>query len=707
VSVDRGRARRIWRAGALATTITGVATALALSAGPAAAAGGGIDCQPFSSTPCLLPFPNDLFTKANGATVTGRRVHLPQGAMPVGTSGPIDVAPYDRNDGFDPGSTIIARVPGLDNPQAFERTNPVQLRNIARFRLKRAPIVLIDARTHRRQPIWVELDSTAPDTASTTLLIHPAKLLTEGHRFIVALRNLRDASGHKLSAPAWFEKLRDSKRLPKRERSQRKRYRSIFRSLAKAHIRRHSLYEAWDFTVESRRSLTAPMLHIRNAAFRRLGDNNLADNVARGHAPAFTVNSVTTTGLPPGIAEQITGTFQVPCYLTSPSCAIGGAFNYNTAKPYRVPTQKPGNMATAPFKCTIPTAASSSAPARAMIYGHGLFGSDAEATNGAGGNQAAIAADHNFMSCGTEWWGLAGDTSGEPGTENDIPHDIGVAQDLNLFPTLGDRLEQSMLNTLYLGRLMRRPDGFASDPAFQDGSSNLLFSTSHLYYYGNSLGGIMGGATTATAPDLRRSAIGVPGTDFGGLLLQRSTDFVGSFDVIVKSSYAPAQYTLILDLIEQLWDRADAEGYAQHMTSNPLPDTPSHKVLMHVAYGDHQVSMYAAAVEARTIGAKAYEPQGSALDPSRSRDAHLLFGVERMPRARFNGSGIVIWDSGPGRVNPPPFTNAPPTTATDPHSDPRETVAARSQISTFLNDNGGRIADVCGNSPCHTDAFVP
>jgi hypothetical protein len=707
VRMDRGCRAGMWRAGALATTITVITAVLALSAAPATAAGGGVNCQPFSSTPCLLPFPNDLFTKPNKATVTGRRVHLPQDAMPVGTSGPIDVAPYDRNDGFDPGSTIITRVPGLDNQQAFHRTNPVRLKNISRYRLKRAPIVLIDAKTHRRMPIWAELDSTAPDAASTTLLVHPAKLLPEGHRFIVALRNLRNASGHRLAAPAWFERLRDRKRLPRRERSQRKRYGSIFRSLAKAGIHRHGLYEAWDFTVESRRSLAGPMLHIRNAAFGRLGDKNLADGVPSGHAPAFTVTDVTTTGLPSGIAEQITGTFRVPCFLTSPSCAIGGAFNYNQGRPYQVPTQKAGNAATAPFKCIIPMAASSSTPARAMIYGHGLFGSDSEATNGAGGNQAALATEHNFMSCGTEWWGLAGDSSGDPGTENDVPYDIGVLQNLNLFPTVGDRLEQSMLNTLYLGRLMRRPDGFASDAAFQDGSTNPLFSTSHLYYYGNSQGGIMGGSTTAISPDLRRSVIGVPGTDYGGLLLERSTDFVGSFDVVLKSSYDPTEYTLILDLIEQLWDRAEAEGYAEHMTSNPLPDTPSHKVLMHVAYGDHQVSMYAAAVEARTIGAKAYEPHGSALDPARSRDAHLLFGVDPMPRLPFNGSGIVIWDSGPGRVDPPPFTNTPPTTGSDPHSDPRGTVAARSQISTFLNDNGGRIVDVCGDSPCHTDAFVP
>ena len=52
-------------------------------------------------------------------------------------------------------------------------------------------------------------------------------------------------------------------------------------------------------------------------------------------------------------------------------------------------------------------------------------------------------------------------------------------------------------------------------------------------------------------------------------------------------------YPVILDLTEQLWVRGDPEGYAEYMTSHPLPDTPSHTVLMQNAYGDFQVSEYA------------------------------------------------------------------------------------------------------------------
>ena len=133
------------------------------------------------------------------------RVDLPQAAMPTNTNGvQIGVAPYDRSDGFSPGSSIIARVPGLDNQAAFDQTNPVRLSDMSQAYAPDAPIVVIDAATGERALIWVELDSNAGDPQHTTLLIHPGKNLTEGHRYVVALRDLKNADGQPVDTPAWF-----------------------------------------------------------------------------------------------------------------------------------------------------------------------------------------------------------------------------------------------------------------------------------------------------------------------------------------------------------------------------------------------------------------------------------------------------------------------------------------------------------------------
>jgi hypothetical protein len=274
-----------------------------------------------------------------------------------------------------------------------------------------------------------------------------------------------------------------------------------------------------------------------------------------------------------------------------------------------------------------------------------------------------------------------------------------------VFPALVDRLQQGVLNTLYLGRLMINPHGFAANPAFEAGGQPVI-DTSNLFYDGNSQGGIEGGLTTAVSPDFRRAVLGVTGLDYGNLLIQRSTDFT-SFGTILTTFYPdPSVYPVLTDLLQQLWDRGDPEGYAAHMTSDPLPDTPSHVVLMQIAYGDFQVSMYAGAAEARTIGASAYEP---ALDPARSADRNLFYGIPAIGHLPFAGSAIEVWDSGPGRVQQPPVGNVPPTpgpTDVDPHSDPRRTPAAQMQISDFLQANGS-IVDVCGGQPCHTSVYTP
>jgi hypothetical protein len=683
-----------------------IAAMLAALAGAGPAGAAAADCQPFAKKSCLLPFPSNLFTKRDKSSVTGLRVHLPPGAMPVNSKGSrVGVAPYDRNDGFSPGSAIIVHIRGLDNARAFSRTGAATLANMGRSLRKRQPIVLIDERTGKRQLIWSELDADQTAAADINLLIHPGKNLAEGHTYVVVLRSLRTAGGKLIKAPAWFARLRDGHRLPRAERSQRGRYARIFAAIKRAGIARSGLYEAWDFTVASRQNLTSRMLAIRNNAFAHLGDTNLADVRVQGNAPSYAVTSVTA---PTPQIKEVQGSFQVPCYLTTCGLAATTGFHYSSRRPDATPTQISGNVATALFDCVVPSTANATNPARISLYGHGLLGSRTEVH---AGNVEDMAIEHNVVFCATDWWGLA---------EQDTAFDITALQDLNNFPNVVDRLQQGVLNTLFLGRLMLNPKGFASNAVFRSAPRPLpieivpgqlsrpLIDTSHLYYDGNSQGGIMGGMTTAVAPDFQRAVLGVSGMDYGNLLVQRSTDFAPFGQLLFGSYTDKSMDPVILDLIQQLWDRGDPDGYAEQMTSHPLPDTPSHTVLMQIAYGDHQVSMYSAATEARTIGASAHEP---ALDLStnRGRDRNLFFGIPAIAHYPFGGSAIVIWDSGPGRVQPPPLANlAPQDTATnnDPHEDVRDTKAVRTQKSDFL-EPAGRVVDVCGGKPCHTDAYTP
>ena len=87
----------------------------------------------------------------------------------------------------------------------------------------------------------------------------------------------------------------------------------------------------------------------------------------------------------------------------------------------------------------------------------------------------------------------------------------------------------------------------------------------------------------------------------------------------------------------------------------------------------------------------------------------MFYGIPSIRGFPYHGSAIEIWDSGPGRVQPPPVGNVPQVadpTNIDPHSDPRNTPAAQQQISDFLEADGA-VTDVCGGQPCHTSVYSP
>jgi hypothetical protein len=270
---------------------------------------------------------------------------------------------------------------------------------------------------------------------------------------------------------------------------------------------------------------------------------------------------------------------------------------------------------------------------------------------------------------------------------------------MSQFPSLPDRAQQGFLGFLFLGRAIAHPGGFASHAAFQDGTGQPLIRTGSVAYDGNSQGGIMGGALTALAPDFTRATLGVPGMGYS-TLLNRSVDWEGSYAEVAYAAYPnKVDQQLLFALIQMVWDRGEANGYAHHMTSDPLPNTPVHQVLLQVAYGDHQVANVAAEVEARTIGARLHWPAFGADAPHWSVDPR--YGLDTLEYGDVDGqSAIVYWYSADrGITEWPPTGNVPPTSGEDPHGDPRKDNAASDQVAHFLRT--GRFLDVCGG-PCVT-----
>ena len=631
----------------------------------------------------MLPFPDDYYTVKDKSTKTGRLVNFTDAGMPQNVGGtPIAAAPYNLNDGFSPGQVITLKVPGLDTPAALASTNPIPLNDLSRNESQdsKEPIVVIDAETEKRVPIWVEIDSNASTPEETAVLIHAATQFESGQRYIVAMRKLRDANGNKLAAPEGFRYYRDD--LPSKKQpinDQRKRFDKIFRGLRRAGVKRSNLYLAWDFTVASDENIAERLLHIRNDAFAELGDTDLADGVVQGTTPPFEVDTVDDNP-DPEVARRVQGTFTVPCYLTN-NCEAPARFTLDSnGNPTRQGTYE------ANFDCIIPHAAVDDpgfSPARPSIYGHGLLGEAGEVNSSP---QRTLAQTHNFVFCATDEIGFANE---------DIPNTIGILQNLGRFPELTDRVQQGLLNELLLGRLMDNPGGFLSDVAFHADGATLasppVIDTSKLYYNGNSQGGILGGALTAVSPDFTRASLGVPAMGYS-TLLNRSIDF-DTYATIFNPAY-PNELSrpLALSLIQMLWDRSEPNGYAHRMTDNPLPGTPEHEVLMNIAFSDHQVTTWQADVEARTIGASIHTP---VVYDGRWPDVDVGWGIDPIASYPFTDSAIVYWDGGPIRPDPlnpgeiigtdaPPIPNIPNTSGEDPHGLPRRTPAEQQMVSDFL-----------------------
>lgn len=812
----------------VATTIAAAPTApLKDAQGPvdtalqAALTAAGV-CDDLDERLCLLPFPNDHFTVLDASTPTGRRVDLNTLATPRTLAGkPVDTSEWNRNDGFSPGALILTYVPGLDlartygldgTPETGAGTpnDPFAVRDDvadaiiedpALSMAADSPIVLLNADTGERHPFYAELDEhpeTLADGEDRTLIVRPLVNLTEGDRYIVALRDLVDADGNELAPTAAFTALRDALAVPaagdkkncedhpgkgggngKGKGGDHKcvdeggqvpfpaeadidpadkdgRYADIFTRLAATGVDTTDLYLAWDFHVASAENLAGRALAIRDDAFAQLGDTVLDDGEIQGSSPTFAVTEWAdgeSDGYPMRIVR---GTVTVPNYLDRPQEGVNGEaagnaetvydqlpaelrdndpfvgegldladevpviipqsrFFYGEALPGPMaePVQNPAVPTTeAEFVCRFRTdLAGDKAPsdpsngttlAKPTLYGHGLLGGMGEAE----GSSTSDLRRAGHAMCGVDWIGMA--------TE-DITNVALILNDISFFPSLADRAQQGFLNFQYVGRALIHEDGLGTHEAFQVGGQSVL-DTSELFYNGNSQGGIMGGALTALAVDFTKSVLGVPGMNYS-TLLNRSVDWEGEFidpsnpDIPAYASFMYNMYPdkveqqLVFSLIQMLWDRAEANGYAAHMTSNPYPNTPAHQVILEVALGDYQVTNISAEVEARTIGA---DFLGSALADGRHWERAYATGATATPYGFSDfatledgtvyapsGSAIVYWDSG----NPLPFNgNVPPAyLGQDPHSDPRKDDRALIQKVTFYDT--GVIVDVMNGQP--------
>jgi hypothetical protein len=593
---------------------------------------------------CLFPYPSSFFLREDPTTPTGYRVNYAREAMPANRR-PLHVDPKEWNtlDGFSPGAMMLALFPqGVD----LQASGAAPITNFARSLEADSPTVLIDADSGERILHFAEMDAKATSEATRALIVRPAIRLKETHRYIFAVRGLKDLDGGDIPPGRAFRILRDRETTPVAAiEARRAHFEDIFNRLAAADVERSNLILAWDFVVASSESITGRALAARDQALEFNGPG----------APPFQVTAV-DDNYSDQIFRRVRGTYTVPLFMDRPNPPAVYNLDDNG-----VPRQN--GTTTAPFTVIIPRSAVEGAqpiPGRPMVYGHGLLGSgQGEVT---AGPQQSLASRFGFIIAATDWIGLS---------SGDVENTLRLIGDISRFNQLADRLQQGFINFILLGRLMISENGFNSHEAFRFNGVPII-DTQELYYNGNSQGGIEGGAYLALSPDTTRGVLGVGAANYS-FLLQRSIDF-DNFNVVFEQAYtSELDRTVLFALLQQLWDRGEPNGYTSRLIENPLPNTRPKKILIQNGINDSQVSHVATEIQARSLGIPAVAPS-----------AYPAFGIQER-EAPFDGSAWVPYDVGGSAV---PLTNTAPSFENGVHEAVRRLDAAQRQIDAFLRPDG-------------------
>jgi hypothetical protein len=705
----------------------GVVDAGPADAGPADAGGcepgyptgtlGGLDCDPMEPTQCGLPFPSNVYLEPNPSTPTCFDVRFGATTLPAVAGGTnIGGSQWTDSDGFSPGATLIAFLPGATLGADGGTFLPDEFHIAASLDAAHTPTILLDTSTNPPSlvPHFAEIDVSDPRPSDSAILLRPMVRLKDATRYIVALRGIVDSTGTPIAPSATFQALRDGAAAPSitvngttmtdpSVASRRALYTDIFARLQAAGITTSNLQLAWDFTTSSKQNNTSQLVSMFNQA--------LLDVPHQG--PSYTITNVAQN---PDVytAARIRGQVTVPLFLDSaqvlndedplnPNITVGFMMQRDNHG-----TPIPNGTGQFTFIVNVPARATTSGPLPVVINFHGFFSELSEGLNADDPTNdflLKIAQEEGFVILTMDEIGwrapaYAGgmypsppawpaDWAANPtSTENDTVKLEGVlGSDIGTFRRIVDRGSQGMLNQLMAGEMMQL--AFANDPAVKIGPGGTsVIDTTKVYVRGDSLGGSLGTTFLALSETAVRGWMGEPAVPLT-LFLSRTN---GAILTVLEGAYPqgnPAMNVQIVTGLMQMYaDRLEATGFAPYVTSNTLNQfTPPHKVFIVDVAGDHSETPLCAHWLARSLGATLLTPQIS-VTPWDD------YGLTGMP-GPLTGSVLQEFDFGilTDGVDIVPTTDKPATGPNDPHDWVRDTAAATIEFGAFTN---GQAIDACG-----------
>ena len=630
-------------------------------------------CNPLlAGIDCMLPFPSDVFLVEDASLPSGHRVEVSESAVIHSIDHkPANVFTTQAVDGFSKTPPILAILgsevsnTGLTHIQQ----DPETTRQITH------PTLLIDTSTGALVPHFAELDPRAFEPLRQALILRPVVELKEKTRYIVALHNIKSPEGEAVPAPEGFRRLRDDKSkgdpilAPLAARYEAE----IFPQLKTLGIQRKDLQLAWDFTTSSHLNTRNDLLTMKR----------LVSEALEGTSPAVEIHSVVDTE-EPGIWRTIRGSITGPSIMDSDE--PGGTASRDAEGNLQL-----NGEVRFPFTAQIPDSVKTNfAPGAVLQFGHGFFGSRAEAQDSPA---RTIASQSESVLFAIDWWGMSN------------PDRTQLIDDLTTAPSqalrFGQRVYQSMANWMTLNRALEtslmtetaftRPlatdaEGVVQNPeGTRTNAGNLVYDPTQLHFLGISQGAALGTTYTALIPKISRSILNVGGAGLTHMIFRSNP--LGPFILLLQLTFPdPLDQQKFVATLQSHADRFEPSGFAGLLKDRPAEE--GQRVLMQVALGDTQVPNWNSFLNARLAGLPLIEP--SPVE---------VFGLEAHS-APYTGSGITAFDLGadtsfyveatlPGEIN-------------DVHNELRLDPAALSQMKTFLQE--GTIIDDQSTDPRSSDS---
>jgi hypothetical protein len=554
-----------------------------------------VGCQPLASEyDCLFPYPSDFFLADDPNMPSGHRVALPPDALPRYRTGeqvnPLNAIPAD---GFSHHPPIIAFWPlRVDTSSLPGHADP------APSLLPSSSTLLINMDTGEPVLHFAELDMRDKDRdLRRALFIRPMRRLENGARYAVAIKGLRDTDGAPLPTPEGFATLRDGLAIDPSAvdadallRLRADYEDNIFPALAAFGVSRAELQLAWAFTVQSQQSVTQDALALRADAMARMSATS----------PQVTVLDVQEGDAVPErmrsrIARRVTGTLRVPLYLDSDQPGASLVRGASGAVAYQ-------GEAEVPFTALIPHTAlarveADGQPVRLLQFGHGFFGSQAEADDDGAVQRVAVALGAVLI-CVDQWGFSAPDLPLI--TEN-------IISDPDNLYRFTDRVLQGYINQLAIGYAF---PALADLPAFQapEGGDPLITGASPLVFYGRSNGQIQGSVYVALSPHIERMVMNVGGASLT-FMMSRAFPFSPLLSLFNVKLLDPLEIQKLIALSPTALDRVDPITYAPHLLTDTFEGSPpARALLMQVGIGDTSVPNLASHLHARALNIPLLQP---------------------------------------------------------------------------------------------------